>query len=176
MLLSDGAHVSRAALIAPRVEAEIAFVLGEALKGPGITALDVRRATFGVAAAIEVIDSRVLDWRIQLADTVADLASSARVVVSPHIVPLADFDLRLLGVALYRNGVAHETGAGAAVLGDPLAAVAWAANRLGELGMTLESGAVVMPGALHRAVPASAGDSFEARFDRLGAVAVHFTE
>jgi 2-keto-4-pentenoate hydratase len=175
MILSDGAQISRAGLIAPRIEAEIAFVLAEPLKGPGVTARDVRRATLGVAAALEVIDSRIVDWRIRLVDTVADLASSARIVLSPHVVSLADFDLRLLGVVLSRNGVVQETGAGAAVLGDPLEAVAWTANRLGELGVTLDAGAVVMPGALHRAVAASAGDSFEARFDRLGPVALHFT-
>jgi 2-keto-4-pentenoate hydratase len=175
MLRSDGAQLSRSELIAPRVEAEIAFVLTEPLKGPGVTALDVRRATLGVAAAIEIIDSRVVDWRIRLADTIADLASSAHVVVSPHVVPLADFDLRVLGVSVYRNGVVQETGAGAAVLGDPLEAVAWAANKLGNLGITLKAGAVIMPGALHRAVDVGAGDKFEARFDRLGAVSVQFT-
>lgn len=175
MLVPDGAKVARSTLIQPRVEAEIAFVLGEALKGPGVTALDVRRATLGVAAAIEVIDSRIVDWRIRLCDTVADLASSARVVVSPHVVPLGTFDLRLLGVVLYLNGVVQETGAGAAVLGDPLDAVAWAANTLGRLGTTLEAGSVVMPGAMHRATDVSSGDSIEARFDRLGSVSVHFT-
>jgi 2-keto-4-pentenoate hydratase len=175
MLLPDGGQLSAGDLIAPRVEAEIAFVLRHPLQGPDVTALDVRRATLGVAAAIEVIDSRIVDWRITLPDTVADMASSAKIVVSPHVVPLGDFDLRLLGVALYRNGSVQETGAGAAVLGDPLEAVAWCANKLGGLGTTLEAGAIVMPGAMHRAIDVSAGDSCEARFDRLGPVSVHFS-
>jgi 2-keto-4-pentenoate hydratase len=173
--LADGATVEVADLIAPRIEAEIAVVLGRSLSGPGVTADDVRAATAAVAPALEVIDSRIRDWKIQLPDTVADLASCARVVVGPARVPLdGSFDVRLLGAVLERDGAVVATGAGAAALGDPLAAVAWAANTLGALGVTLEAGHVVMTGALHASVPVTAGTTFRATIDRLGSVEVRF--
>jgi 2-keto-4-pentenoate hydratase len=174
MLVPDGGAVAAGELIQPRVEAEIAFVLGDALEGPGVTALDVLRATAGVVAAIEVIDSRIEGWRIKLADTIADLASSARVVLAGRLVPLDGIDLRLVGCTLERNGEVVATGAGAAALGNPAHAVAWAANTLGALGVRMEPGHVVMPGALHAAVPAEPGDVFTASFDRLGPVTVRF--
>ncbi len=173
-LVPNGGTVEAAALIAPRVEAEIAFILAEPLRGPGVTTDDVRRSTLAVAPAIEVIDSRIADWKLTLVDTVADLASSARVVLGDDRHPIDDLDLRLVGVAFEQDGNVAATGAGAACLGDPVAAVAWAANTLGALGVTLEAGHVIMPGALHASLPARAGISFRARFDRLGDVAVRF--
>jgi 2-keto-4-pentenoate hydratase len=166
--------VATADLIAPRAEAEIAFVLRAPLRGPGVTAADVVEATESVAAAIEVIDSRIVGWRIKLADTIADMASSARIVVSDRRYPLAGLDLRAEHVVVSRNGEVVSEGEGAAVLGDPLAAVAWAANTLGPLGVTLEPGQIVMPGAMHASTPVSAGDVVEATFDRLGPVRVRF--
>ena len=174
-LVPDGGTVSAADLIAPRAEAEIAFILAMPLRGPGVTTDDVRRATATVAPAIEVIDSRIADWRLTLVDTIADLASSARVVLGDERHRIDEIDLRLVGVVLEQDGEVAATGAGAACLGDPLAAVAWAANTLGELGVTLEAGHVIMPGALHASLPARAGSSFRARFDRLGDVAVRFS-
>jgi 2-keto-4-pentenoate hydratase len=162
------------ALIAPRIEAEIAFVLGRPLRGPGVTRDDVLAATTGVTASLEVIDSRVADWRIRLADTIADMASSARIVVSDARTPVEDVDLLTERVVLERNGQVVAEGVGAAVLGDPVEAVAWAANTLGPLGVTLEPGHVVMPGAMHASVPVVAGDTIVARFERLGSVGVSF--
>jgi 2-keto-4-pentenoate hydratase len=173
--LPDGAAIPRADLIAPRVEAEIGFVLGSRLAGPGVTPADVLAATAALTAAIEVIDSRIADWRLTLPDTVADLASTARVLVGRGRIPTTGLDLRLIGGILERNGEVVAHGAGAAVLGDPAAAVAWAANTLGALGVVMEPGQVVIPGAVHAAVVAEAGDTFTARFDRLGAVSVRFT-
>jgi len=173
-LVADGGAVPRADLISPRAEAEIGFVLGAPLAGRGITTADVLRATFGVRPAIEVIDSRIRDWKLTLVDTVADLASSARVVFGGPITPIAGLDLRLIGAVLERNGEVVETGAGAAVMGDPVAAVAWAANTLAALGVTMRAGDVIIPGALHASVPATVGDTFTARFDRLGSVTVRF--
>jgi 2-keto-4-pentenoate hydratase len=169
----DG-EVAVSELIAPRAEAEIAFILRAPLQGPGVTTADVAEATEAVAAAIEVIDSRIVGWRIKLADTIADMASSARIVVSEQRVPLAGLDLGPLRVRLDRNGEPAAEGLGAAVLGDPLAAVAWAANTLGPLGVTLEAGHVVMPGAMHASIPVAAGDTIRATFDRLGPVGVRF--
>jgi 2-keto-4-pentenoate hydratase len=174
MLLRSGDQMSRGALIQPKVEAEIAFILRDRLRGPGVTREDVVRATDGVAPAIEVIDSRIRDWRITLADTIADMASSARIVIG-GAVPLGDTELRSVSVVLERNGEEVATGLGSAVLDDPVLAVAWAANTLGALGETMDPGHVVMPGAMHAAVPVDSGDTFTARFDRLGSVTVRFT-
>lgn len=173
-LLADGATIPASELIQPRVEAEISFVLDRPLKGPGVTALDVLRATAGVCAAVEVIDSRIEGWKIRLPDTIADLASSARVVVAGRIVPAGELDLCLTGVVMEKNGEVVATGAGAAALGNPAEAVAWAANTLGRRGVTLEAGHVIMPGALHASVPVAAGDVVRATFDRLGPVTVRF--
>lgn len=171
----DGVAIPRTDLIAPRVEAEIGFILKAPLRGPGVTVQDVLAATAAVTPCIEVIDSRVRDWKIGLVDTVADMASSARVVVGRTRIPIEGLDLRLIGAVLERNGEVVATGAGAAVLGHPAAGVAWAANTLGALGVTMEPGHVVIPGAVHAAAPAGAGDVFTATFDRLGSVTVRFT-
>ena len=171
----DGVEVDLDRLIQPKVEAEIAIVLEAPLAGPHCTALDVRRAAAGAVAAVEIIDSRVADWRIRLADTIADLASSAAIALSSRLVPLDRLDPRLAGVAMTRNGELVATGAGAAALGDPLHAVAWLANTLHPLGATLEAGHVVMTGALHAAVPLAAGDVFRAEFDWLGPVGLVVT-
>lgn len=173
-IVPEGTPVRVAELIQPRVEAEIAFVLGRPLRGPGVTADDALAATVAVAPAVEIIDSRIEAWKLTLVDTIGDLASSARVVVAERQVPLEGFDVRLVGCVLERDGVVVQTGAGAAALGDPAAAVAWAANTLGALGVTLEAGHVVMTGALHASVPVAAGETYTARFDRLGSVSVRF--
>jgi 2-keto-4-pentenoate hydratase len=166
----DGDEVSLGRFIQPKIEAEIVVVLDEELRGPGVTADDARRATRGVAAAMEIVDSRFVDWRIKLADTVADMASNGAVVISETVVPLGEFDVRLVGMVLSRNGVLVDTGAGAAALGDPFDVVAWLANTLGGDGIALEPGHVVMTGALHAAVPMAPGEEYLAEFDRLGSV------
>jgi 2-keto-4-pentenoate hydratase len=169
---ASGAELPLASFIQPRLEAEIVFVLGDRLAGPGVSVADASRATSGVAAAMEIIDSRIVGWRIKLADTVADLASNGAVVISSRIVPLAGLDTRLIGMVLTRGGQLLDTGAGAAALGDPLRVVAWLANTLGEHGVALEPGHLVMTGSMHAAVPIAAGDVFRAEFDRLGPVTV----
>lgn len=168
----DGAEVPLGRFIQPKLEAEIVFVLGEELTGPGVTVADAYRAAAGVAAAVEIVDSRIVDWKIKLADTIADLASTGAVVTSGRVVPVAGFDVKLIGMVLTRNGELADTGAGAAALGDPGAVVAWLANTLGAHGVSLRPGHLVMTGALHAAVPMRAGDTFRAEFDRLGAVTV----
>lgn len=173
-VVAPGAGLSVAEFIAPRIEAEIAFILGSPLRGPGVTPDDVVAATAGVAASLEIIDSRIAGWRIKLADTIADMASSARIVVSDLHVALDAVDLRAERAVVTRNGEQVAEGVGAAVLGDPVAAVAWAANTLGALGATLEAGHVVMPGAMHASVAVQAGDVITATFDRLGPVSVRF--
>lgn len=172
----DGDEVSLRRFIQPKIEAEIVFVMGAPLRGPGVSATDTHRATAGVAAAMEIVDSRFADWRIKLADTVADLASNGAVAISDHVVPLAGLDPRYLGMTLSRNGEVIDTAAGAAALGSPLGVVTWLANTLGEVGIGLEPGQVVMSGALHAAVAMAAGDVFRAHFDRLGPVTVRVKE
>jgi 2-keto-4-pentenoate hydratase len=172
----DGDTVPFDGFIQPRIEAEIVFVLGERLEGPGVTVTRARRAIAGAVAGMEIVDSRIADWRIKLADTVADLASNGAVAVAGNLVPLDGIDARLIGMTLTRNGELIDTGAGAAALGDPLSVVAWLANTLGEVGIGLEPGHLVMTGALHAAVPMTAGDVFRADFDRLGPVTVRVVE
>lgn len=168
----DGDTVGLQRFIQPKVEAEIVFVLGERLAGPGVTVLAARTAIAGAVAGMEIVDSRITDWRIRLADTVADLASNGAVATSSQLTPLDGWDPRLVGMTLTRNGELIDTGAGAAALGDPVAAVAWLANTLGESGVALEPGHLIMTGALHAAVPMSQGDVFRAEFDRLGPVTI----
>lgn len=168
----DGDRVPRGGFIAPRVEAEIVFRLGSGLRGPGVGLDQARAAVAEVMAGLEIVDSRIVDWRIRLADTIADLASNGAVVLGTRAVPLAEVDPRLVGMVFSRNGEVVATGAGAAALGDPVAVVAWLANTLGGHGVALEPGQLIMTGALHAAVPMSAGDRFLAEFDRLGTVEV----
>ncbi|WP_258341393.1 2-keto-4-pentenoate hydratase [Saccharopolyspora gregorii] len=167
----DGGTVSLRGFIAPKIEAEIVFVLGTRLEGPDVTVEQARQAISGVVAGLEIVDSRIADWRIELADTVADLASNGALALSDRVVPFDEVaDPRLVGMVLSRNGNLVDTGAGAAALGDPVAVVAWLANVLARNGVVLEPGHLVMTGALHAAVPMSEGDEFLAEFDRLGTV------
>ena len=166
----DAFAIETAQFISPKMEAEIAFILNADLNGPNCTVADVLAATRGVSAALEIVDSRVADWKIKLGDTVSDMASCGAIVLSGNVVPLTDFDIRLVGMVFTRNGEVVATGAGGAALGNPAAAIAWLVNTLYPLGEGLKAGHVVMTGALHAAVPVNTGDVFRADFDRLGPV------
>lgn len=159
--------------IQPKVEAEILLVLDRPLRGPGVTTADAAQAVAGAVAAIEMVDSRIEDWKIGLADTISDLASSAATIKGSRVVPI-DFDVRLTGMVITRNGETEATGAGAAALGDPVHAVAWLANTLAPFGVTLEPGQFIMTGSLHAAFDVRPGDVVEAEFDRLGSVTMRF--
>ncbi|WP_336213167.1 2-keto-4-pentenoate hydratase [Nonomuraea sp. LPB2021202275-12-8] len=171
MRVEDSTDAGR--YIAPRAEVEVAFVLAADLRGPGVRADDVLAATAAVRPAIEIIDSRITDWRITLADTVADNASSAGYVLGEPHPP--EVDLAALRARTWLNGELAESGAGADVLGHPAEAVAWLANTLGARGVTLRAGQVILPGACARAVAVAKGDRVEADFDVIGRVAVEFT-
>ncbi len=168
----DGAELPVDRFIAPRMEAEIAVILDRDLTGPDCTPAQARAATGGLVAALEIVDSRIKDWKIKLADTVADLASNGAIALSSTVIPIDGFDPRLLGMVFTRNGEVVATGAGAAALGDPLAAVAWLANTLAPMGVILPAGSVIMTGALHAMVPVEPGDVFRADFDRLGPITI----
>ncbi|HEU4409583.1 MAG TPA: fumarylacetoacetate hydrolase family protein [Polyangiaceae bacterium] len=179
MLFADRAHadgepVPAASLLQPRVEAEIAFVLGRDLAREGLTEADVARAIDHAVAAIEVVDSAVRDWDISILDTVADNASAGRFVLGAEPRPLRAFDARLCDMVLERRGEVVATGAGAACLGSPLTAALWLAKKMVAVGRPLRAGDVVLSGALGPLAPAAAGDVFEARIGGLGAVRAVF--
>jgi 2-oxopent-4-enoate hydratase len=175
MMVEDGDLIDLGRLNQPRVEAELAFVMERDLAGPGVTTGVALRAIAGALPAVEIVDSRVADWKIKLVDTVADNASSGLLVVGGRMRPVADLDLRLLGVAVSRRGELIDTGAGAAALGNPARCVAWLANKLGAFGAGLRAGDIVLPGAVHKMVPVAPGDVFRAEFAHLGAVTVRFS-
>lgn len=174
MVHDDGVALAVDDFLQPRIEAEIALVLDRPLAGPGVTAVQAARAVGGAVAALELVDSRIEDWRIALVDTIADLASSAAIVLGSLVVPVAGFDPRYVGMVIRRNGLVEATGAGAAALGSPLGAVAWLANTLAAFDVELEEGHVIMTGSLHKAFPVAAGDRIRAEFDRLGSVSCRF--
>jgi 2-keto-4-pentenoate hydratase len=173
MRYGNGDEVPADELIAPRAEPEIGFVLKTQLRGPGVTAEQASAAVEAVVPALEIIDSRVVDWRIKLVDTIADNASSGAFVVGDP-VDAAGLDLAGIAAELAKNGEVVERGDGAAVLGNPLNAVVWLANTLGERGIALEAGHVVLPGACTRAILVAAGDTVEATFERIGSVSARF--
>ena len=170
----SGEPIPASRFIQPRVEPEISFVLGESLSGPGVTVADAIGAIDYAVASLEIIDSRIEDWRITLPDTIADNASAGGVVLGSTPVALDGRDLRLVGAILRRNGRIVHTGAGAAALGSPISALVWLANTLGRLGTGLEAGSVVMPGAVTAAVDAAPGDTITAEFAGLGIVTAKF--
>jgi 2-oxo-3-hexenedioate decarboxylase len=155
--------------INPRAEPEIVFVMGRDLSGPHVTATDVLGATVGVAAGIEIIDSRYQDYRFTMPDVIADNSSAGRFVVGTP-VPVAGIDLRLVGVVLEHRGEVVATASGAASLDSPAAAVAWLVRSLSAEGSGLSAGEVILSGGLTAAVPVSAGDVVVVAIDRLGSV------
>ncbi len=174
MMVQDGSTFPIKELVQPKIEPEIAFILEKDLKGPGVTAMQVLAATRFVVPALEIIDSRIEGWKIKLCDTIADNASSARVVLGGSPRRVDQVDLKLMGMVLENNGEVIQTGAGAAVLGHPANAVAWLANAVGQFGVTLKAGEIVMPGALCAAADVAAGDFIRASFDSLGTVSIRF--
>lgn len=170
----DGDTVERSTLIQPRVEAEVALVLGRDLDNPAATVADLARATEFALAALEIVDSRIADWKIGLFDTVADNASAAGFVLGGDPRRLDVLGLREARMAMTCGGQTVSQGVGRACLGHPLNAAAWLARTLARAGDPLRAGDIVLTGALGPMVPARAGDSFEASIEGLGAVAVSF--
>ena len=171
MWLDDGASFRRAELVHPKVEPELAFVLSQDLRGR-VRPTQVLAATAFIAPALEIVDSRIAEWRIRWADTVADNGSSARFVLGEQVVSPLGIDLRAAGVTFSRNGDVIGSAPMSEVLGSPLRAVCWLAEKLDEHGIGLRAGDVVLAGTPCRAVDAHPGDEFAAEFPGIGRVSV----
>ncbi|MCP5261016.1 MAG: 2-oxo-hepta-3-ene-1,7-dioic acid hydratase [Rhodoferax sp.] len=181
MFFQEGGDIPMARFIAPRVEVELAFVLGKRLQGPDVSIFDVLAATEYVVPAIEIIDARIEQFdrhtRVmrKVFDTIADNAANAGIVTGGRPVRPDAVDLRWVGALLYKNGVIEESGLAAAVLNHPATGVAWLANKLAPWGEFLEAGEVVLGGSFTRPVAAQAGDTFHADYGPLGSIAFRFT-
>ena len=173
MIVPDGAKVQHSNYCRPRVEIELAFVLGKRLMGPGIGLTDVLAATDYVVPAIEIVDARVQDQR-KIFDTVADNGAASGIVMGGRPVRPMDVDLRFVGGIMYRNSEIEETGVAAGVLGHPAMGVAWLANKIGSHGTPMEPGHIVLAGSFTRVVFAQKGDTLHADFGPLGGIAVQF--
>ncbi len=173
MIYNDGARIPAARFMAPRLEVELAFVMGQDLEGPAARVPDVMRAVEFVTPALEIIDYRTETPR-QIVDTIADNAAAAAMVVGGRTVRPFDVDIRWVGATLSKNGTIEESGVSAAVMGHPAAGVAWLANKLHPLGGKLKAGEIVLAGSFTRPVSVAAGDVIHADFGPLGAIAVSF--
>ena len=176
MQVADGSEVSFAChqLIQPRAEGEIAFILGEDLQGPGITAQDVLAATQAVAPCFEIVDSRIDNWQIRIQDTVADNASCGVFALGAARIDPRELDLARVEMHILKNGQPAGSGLGSAVQGHPCEAVAWLANTLGELGMPLRRGEVILSGALAPLIPLVPGDRLTLSMSGLGNASLRF--
>ena len=174
MEVFEDVPVPAAKYLFPRVEVEVGFLLAEDLPGAGCTEDDVLAATAAYAPSIELIDTRIKDWKIALCDTIADNASSAGYVLGPARVSPKDIDITAIDAVLTRNGEVVAEGRSDAVLGNPVTAVAWLARKVDSFGVRLRAGDIVLPGSCTRAIDARPGDEFVADFAGLGSVRLSF--
>lgn len=173
---ADAGPVGLSELIHPRVEPEVALLVERDLSGPGLTPAQVYPAVRWAFGALEVVDSRYEDYRFRAEDNTADNSSAARFVLGSPISLAMTPELRLVSAVLWRNGEIIDSGVGANAMGDPIRAVVWLANCLGEAGKVLEEGSVVLTGGLAKAHPVGGGGTFLAEFGGLGAAKIHFDE
>lgn len=166
----DGSAIPTASLIQPKIEAEVAFVVGRDLSMPAPTYGEFLNALAYALPALEIVDSAIVDWKISLFDTVADNASSALYVLGDQPVAIGDLSLSELGMAMTCNGTTVSVGTGSACLGHPLRAAYWLAQTMARRGQGLRAGEVILSGALGPMVPAKAGDVIQARIAALGTV------
>ncbi|MGO9040391.1 MAG: 2-keto-4-pentenoate hydratase [Mycobacterium sp.] len=174
MQVFEDTPVKAGRFLYPRVEVEVGFILAEDLPGAGCTEDDVLAATEALVPSIELIDTRITDWKIALCDTIADNASSAGFVLGRSRVSPGDLDVKTIDAVLTRNGEVVAEGRSDAVLGNPVTAVAWLARKVESFGVRLRKGDVVLPGSCTRAIDARAGDEFLADFTGLGSVRLSF--
>lgn len=180
MLFEEGSDIPFERFIVPRVEVELAFILGKPLRGPNVTIFDVLDATEWVIPALEIIDARIqqIDPETKVTrkvfDTISDNAANGGVVMGGRAVRPTEIDLRKVPAVLYRNGVIEESGVSAAVLNHPAKGVAWLANKLAPYDVTLEAGQIILGGSFTRPVAANPGDTFHVDYDMLGSIACRF--
>ena len=175
MVCADGADIPIAGqLIAPRAEGEIAFRLKADLAGPGVTEQHVLDATGSIMACFEIVDSRIANWQIKIEDTVADNASCGVYVLGTREVDPRDLDLANLAIKVYKNGELNCEGVSCAVQGNPLTAVAWLANTLGEFDIPFTAGEVILSGSLVPLIPVVAGDRMSLQIDGIGGCSCNF--
>ncbi len=173
----EGASVKRSAMNRPLVEVELAFVMAKELKGPSINAADVIRATDFILPALEIVDSRYKGrGNNMLVDSISDAATCGFVVLGGNPVKLTDVDVRRLSASLSINGQIMESGSASAVMGNPLNAVVWLANKLHEFGVAMQPGDVILSGSFVKAIPFDAGDTILALYDQLGEVTLRVVE
>jgi 2-keto-4-pentenoate hydratase len=172
--VDEGSTIPMSVFNRPLVEVEIAFVLGGRLRGPGVTAADVIRATEFVVPAIEIVDTRYNGRGPKLlVDSISDAAMCGRVILGACPRRLTDLDIRAIGASLSKNGEVEESGVSAAVVGSPVNAVAWLANKLAEFDVAMEPGNVILSGSFVKAIPFAAGDTVTASFTGMGDVTFH---
>jgi 2-keto-4-pentenoate hydratase len=176
MAIADGCELLASQVLQPKAEAEVAIILSADLDGADIKREQVEAAVAGVVAAIEIVDSRIADWKITFADTVADNGSSAFYVLGKDIKPLAGLDLEGCAMTLEIGGVTASTGSGAACMGHPLIAATWLARTLAAQGTPLRKGDVVLTGALGPMVVIAPGDHVKASIDGLGTAEFHYKD
>jgi len=176
MVHYDGDSIPASTFIQPKVEPEFGFVLKESLQGPGVTLEQAAAAIDAVYPAIEIIDSRITDWDIKLVDTIADNASCGAIAVGSTPLDVDPADLLNVTCALVIDGETLGSGTGADVMGDPIAPLVWLANVLGEEGVALEAGQLILPGSFTKAEPVTAGSTAVADFGPLGSLTIHFTD
>ena len=180
MFFEQGGDIPIQRFIAPRVEVELAFVLGKPLQGPGVTLFDVLAATEYVCPALEIIDARIEQFdrdtkaMRKVFDTISDFAANAGIVLGGRPVRPDAVDLRWVGAMLFKNGVIEETGLAAGVLNHPATGVAWLANKIAPQGVGLKAGDVVLTGSFTRPTTAVAGDNLHADYGSLGTVSFRF--
>ena len=173
MLIADGTQIEAARYMAPRIEVELAFIMGEDLQGAGCQVHDVMRATEFVTPALELIAYRTQVPRV-IVDTIADNAAAGAIVTGGRLVRPFDVDIRWIGATLSKNGIIEESGVSAAVMGHPAAGVAWLVNKLALHGGGLEAGQLVLAGSFTRPVSVAAGDVIHADYGPLGSLGVRF--
>ena len=180
MFFESGGDIPFDRFIAPRVEVELAFVLGKALKGPGVNLFDVLSATEYVTPAVEIIDARIEQFDREtkamrkVYDTISDFAANAGIVTGGRPVRPTDVDLRWVGALLHKNGVIEETGLAAGVLNHPATGVAWLANKIAPYDEQLNPGDIVLSGSFTRPATATRGDNFHVDYGPLGSIAFRF--
>ena len=174
MEVFEDVEVDTGRYLYPRVEVEVGFVLADDLPGAGCTEDDVLAATAAFAPSIELIDTRITDWKIKLCDTIADNASSAGFILGPARVSPKDIDITAIDAVLTRNDEVVAEGRSDAVLGNPVTAVAWLARKVDSFGVRLRAGDIVLPGSCTRAIDVRPGDRFVADFAGLGSVRLTF--